>query len=121
MELRKRLGNLISDKESLNQRISEFKNNIKAVFMKELLDELDKTLRIDNETFLAFDMFNAQMESREEERLGEIRTLISFYEIPVAQNSSQRNIFVKHYSGFKAQLTNQCSCFLMTLMLLLRK
>ena len=81
--------NLMPNKESPNQGINEFKTNIKAVFMKELLDELDKALRINNETFLAFDVFNAQM--------------------------------AKHHSGIKAQLVNQCSCFLMTLMLLLPK
>ena len=46
--------------------------------MKELLDELDKALRIDDETFLAFDVFNVQMELREE-HLEKIQTLVSFY------------------------------------------
>ena len=68
----------MSDKESPNQRINEFKTNIKSVFMKELLDELDKVLRIDDETFLAFDVFNVQMELREE-HLEKTQTLVSFY------------------------------------------
>ena len=49
------------------QRINGFKSNIKAVFMKELLDELDKALRIYDETFLALDVFNTQIQLREEE------------------------------------------------------
>ena len=51
------------------QRINEFKSNIKAVFMKELLDELDKALRIYDETFLALDVFNTQIQLREEENI----------------------------------------------------
>ena len=72
-------NNLMSDKESSTQRINEFKTNIKVVFMKELLDELDKALRIDDETFLYFEVFNAQMELREEERSEKIQTLVSLY------------------------------------------
>ena len=69
----------MSEKESSTQRINEFKTNIKVVFMKELLDELDKALRIDDETFLYFEVFNAQMELREEERSEKIQTFVSLY------------------------------------------
>ena len=74
MDLSRRIcnNNLMSNKESPNQRINDFKTNIKAVFMKELLGELDTALRIDSETFLVFDVFNAQMELREEKHLEKI-------------------------------------------------
>lgn len=73
MELSRRLcyNNLLSIRESLNQLINEFKTNIKAVFMNELLDKLDKALRIDKETFRDFDVFNAQVELKEKRVLGE--------------------------------------------------
>ena len=73
MELSRRLcyNNLLSIRESLNQLINEFKTNIKAVFMNELLDKLDKALRIDKETFRDFDVFNAQVELKEKRLLGE--------------------------------------------------
>ena len=73
MELSRRVcyNNLLSIRESLNQLINEFKTNIKAVFMNELLDKLDKALRIDKETFRDFDVFNAQVELKEKRVLGE--------------------------------------------------
>ena len=73
MEWSRRLcyNNLLSIRESLNQLINEFKTNIKAVFMNELLDKLDKALRIDKETFRDFDVFNAQVELKEKRVLGE--------------------------------------------------
>ena len=80
----------MSDKESSNQRINEFKTNIKAVFMKELLDEWDEALRIDDETFLAFDMFNVHMELREEKHLEKIQTLHSFYRNPSTSKFQQK-------------------------------
>ena len=39
--------------------------------MNELLDKLDKALRIDKETFRDFDVFNAQVELKEKRVLGE--------------------------------------------------
>ena len=48
MELSRRLlnNNLMCDKKSPTQRINKFKTNIKAVFMRELLDESDKELTV---------------------------------------------------------------------------
>ena len=61
--------------------------------MKELLDKLDKALRIDDETFLAFDVFNVQMELREEECLEKIQTLISFYGNPSTSKFQQKETY----------------------------
>lgn len=55
--------------------------------MKELLDELNKAPRIENETFLVFDVSNVQMDLKEEKGLEKIQTLVSFY-----GNPSKRNI-----------------------------
>ena len=44
-----------------------------------MLDELDKTLRIDDETFLVFDMFNGQMEMRNKSAWRKYKSLVSFY------------------------------------------
>ena len=77
-----------------------------TIFLIELLDELNKTLRIDNETFLVFDVSNVQVQLREEKGLEQIQTLVSVY-----GNPSKRNILGKHYSSFKAKLMNQCQAW----------
>ena len=77
-----------------------------TIFLIELLDELNKTLRIDNETFLVFDVSNVQVQLREEKGLEQIQTLVSFY-----GNPSKRNILGKHYSSFKAKIMNQCQAW----------
>ena len=77
-----------------------------TIFLIELLDELNKALRIDNETFLVFDVSNVQVQLREEKGLEQIQTLVSFY-----GNLSKRNILGKHYSSFKAKLMNQCQAW----------
>ena len=54
-----------------------------------MLDELDKTLRIDDETFLVFDMFNGQMEMRNKSAWRKYKVLLVFTKIRVPQNSTK--------------------------------
>lgn len=54
-------NNLMSADDSLDKKITDFKIRGKAPFMKELPKELDRAMWIDDNIFLAFDVFNMQI------------------------------------------------------------
>ena len=94
MEWSRRLcyNNLLSIRESLNQLINEFKTNIKAVFMNELLDKLDKAFRIDKETFRDFDVFNADGVERRKSAGRKFKLPLVVTEITWHQNLQKKHI-----------------------------
>ena len=48
-----------------DKKITDFKTKVKGPFMKELAEELDRAMRIDDNTFLAFDVFNIRIKITE--------------------------------------------------------
>ena len=51
----------MSADDSLDRKITDFKIRVKVPFMKELPKELDRAMWIDDNTSLAFDVFNMQI------------------------------------------------------------
>ena len=74
--------------------------------MKELAEELDRAMRIDDNTFLAFDVFNIRIKITEVARAEKFNTLLNFTGTLEPQNPNDKNILEIRCSIFKAELTS---------------
>ena len=84
MELARRLRNinLMSADDSLDKMITNFKTRVKTPFMEGLAEDLDRAMRIDYNTLLAFGVFNVRTETTEVDRAEKIQSPIKFYGSP---------------------------------------
>ena len=72
-------NDLLEDNDNLKHRIQSFKSKFKIQFMTELQREINLGLKIDDEVFLAFDVFNIRSRMTQDEKKDSITTLVDFY------------------------------------------
>ena len=76
---RLRANDLLEDNVDLKHRIQSFKSKFKIQFMTELQREINLALKINDEVFLAFDVFNIRSRMTQDEKKDSITTLVDFY------------------------------------------
>ena len=65
----------------MNQKTG-FCNNLKTLLLQDLVTQINKALKIDDEVTLAFDVFNTNTKFTEEESWQKIEVMKSFYGSP---------------------------------------
>ena len=104
-----RANDLLEDNDDIKHRIQSFKSKLKIQFMTEFQREINLALKIDDEVFLASDVFNIRNRMTQDEKKDSITALVDFY--GTAKVSTFQNDTVTALGLFDKMLTsNNQSC-----------